>query len=90
MTNSVTEFPISNHLSMFPHFQMRHFQSGGDPSKSPSELLIEWTNQHGCGTTDAQNPNKLNCDLVAQFTCGDHLKDGTDSGNLQFQGPRSG
>ena len=69
---------------------MRYYQSGGDPSKSPSELLIEWTNQHGCGTNDAKNPNKLNCDVVAQFTCGEHLRDGTDLNNLQFTVPRAG
>ena len=67
---------------------MRFFQSGADAKSSPTSLVIEWTNQHGCGTTDAENPNKLNCDIVAQFTCGQHLKDGTDTGNLQFDGPR--
>ena len=69
---------------------MRYFQSGGDSMRSPSELVIEWTNQHGCGTNDAKNPNKLNCDIIAQFTCGDDLKDGTDSGNLQFTKPKNG
>jgi len=69
-------------------YQMKYFQSGPD---STSELVIEWTNQHGCGVNDIKNPNKLNCQILLQFMCQDEgteetekLRDGTDSNDLQF------
>lgn len=32
-----------------------------------SDLVVEWTNQHGCGGNEATDPNKLNCNLVFQY-----------------------
>ena len=80
---------------------MKYFQSGADAETDRSELLIEWTNQHGCGVNEADNPNKLNCQILLQFMCcdedrcddrdveGDVLRDGTNLQDLQYQeGPR--
>lgn len=30
---------------------------------------IEWTDQHGCGGNEAENPQDNNCNVVIQFTC---------------------
>ena len=30
-------------------------------------LQLEWTNQHGCGGNEENDPHKLNCNLVIQF-----------------------
>ena len=34
-----------------------------------SKLPIEWTNQHGCGGNEEDDPHKLNCQLVIQYMC---------------------
>ena len=77
---------------------MKYFESGADSGSDPSELTVVWTNQHGCGVNDADNPNKLNCQILLQFMCcddeggcggggDDPLRDGTDSSDLQFDDP---
>ena len=30
-------------------------------------LQIEWTNQHGCGGNEGNDPHKLNCNVVLQY-----------------------
>lgn len=34
-----------------------------------STLPIEWTAQHGCGGNEKDDPHKLNCNMVIQYTC---------------------
>jgi hypothetical protein len=34
-----------------------------------SIVPVEWTNQHGCGGNLLDDPNKLNCNIVIQYTC---------------------
>lgn len=34
-----------------------------------SKLSLEWTAQHGCGGNEADDPHKLNCNMVLQFAC---------------------
>jgi len=34
-----------------------------------SILPIEWTNQHGCGGNEENDPHKLNCNMVIQYMC---------------------
>ena len=46
----------------------RHFQSGPS-SGGKSTLLLEWTNQHGCGGNENTDPHKLNCNHVIQYMC---------------------
>ena len=41
------------------------FQSG----TSPSELTLEWTNQHGCGRRDANDANWVDCSYTIQYMC---------------------
>lgn len=36
-----------------------------------SYMDIEWTNQHGCGGNEANDPHKQNCNLVLQYMCQD-------------------
>jgi len=78
-------------------YQMRYFQSGPNPETSPSELTVVWTNQHGCGVNEVDNPNKLNCQILLQFMCCDEdkcderdddddlLRDGTQRGDTDFE-----
>ena len=71
---------------------MRFYQSDGYGGfgGGTSELLLEWTQQHGCGINDAANPNKLNCDVVIQFLCDDRLRDGVSTDTPQFTKARTG
>lgn len=34
-----------------------------------SYLDIEWTNQHGCGGSEPDDPHKQNCNMVMQYMC---------------------
>lgn len=43
-----------------------YFQSG---EEAPTELAIEWFNQHGCGLADKNDANWINCQIVIQFMC---------------------
>eukprot|EP01137_Pigoraptor_chileana_P029785 Opistho-2@15445 len=55
-----------------------------------SILPIEWTNQHGCGGRESDDPQQLNCAIILQYTCDStatvddylrvSLRDGTDTG----------
>ncbi|XP_066912366.1 protein DD3-3-like [Clytia hemisphaerica] len=51
-------------------YQMEYFISGNG-NNNPTKLLIEWTNQHGCGgnqsNSNDRNPHKLNCDIIIQY-----------------------
>ena len=42
-----------------------YFQSGS----SPSELTLEWTNQHGCGRKGANDANWVDCAYTIQYMC---------------------
>jgi len=64
-------------------FEMTYFMSPLD-KKGKSVLPIEWTNQHGCGGNDDDNPHKLNCNLVIQMMCQeDDGDDSTDFGEMR-------
>lgn len=39
-----------------------------------SQLMVEWTNQHGCGPDSKQR--NVHCELVLQYTCGEQVRDG--------------
>ena len=39
----------------------------GATSADASRLVVEWTNQHGCGGNEDNTPHKLNCDVVIQY-----------------------
>ena len=41
--------------------------TSGATAKDVSTLIVEWTNQHGCGGNDDTNPSKLNCDITIQY-----------------------
>ena len=43
-----------------------------------TNLLIEWTNQHGCGGNEDNDPHKLNCNIVIQYMVQDY--DGNQAG----------
>ena len=56
---------------------------------------MEWTNQHGCGGNEDDNPNKLNCQLILQYMCEparaanqavqkDDLRDGTTTNQQNY------
>lgn len=60
-------------------YRMKFFQSGNylvkEAPKGRSELVVEWTNQHGCGGNEDTDPHKLNCNLVLQILCQDDSED---------------
>ncbi|XP_078001277.1 protein DD3-3-like [Glandiceps talaboti] len=51
-------------------YRMQYFQSS---SQAESELMLEWTNQHGCGGSEDTDPHKTNCNLVLQYMCQDDV-----------------
>ena len=60
------------------HMQ-KYFQSG-QANGEDTELVMEWTNQHGCGGNEDTDPHKLNCNLVIQYMFMDF--DGDQDGML--------
>ncbi|CBY06809.1 unnamed protein product [Oikopleura dioica] len=66
-----------------------YFQSGS----SPSELTLEWTNQHGCGRRDANDANWVDCSYTIQYMCqpagGDFhtLQNGFDTDTATYTPP---
>lgn len=52
----------------------KYFQSGSNEGEDTT-LQVEWTNQHGCGGNEDNDPHKLNCNLVLQYMVQDY--DGT-------------
>ncbi|KAI6646505.1 Protein DD3-3-like [Oopsacas minuta] len=62
-TGDKTDDPFTEETEIY---YMNYFQSG---SVGRSFLTAEWTNQHGCGGSDNNDPHKLNCQIVIQYTC---------------------
>ncbi|KAK3738793.1 hypothetical protein RRG08_035673 [Elysia crispata] len=58
-------------------YRMKYFQSGSWKTQSGDDgrsfLNIEWTNQHGCGGNEDNNPQKQNCALILQYMCQDDV-----------------
>ncbi|XP_067928510.1 protein DD3-3-like [Watersipora subatra] len=74
-------------------YQMKYFMSGG----GNSYLDVEWTNQHGCGGSEDEDPHKQNCQLVLQFMCqeesisasdDDKIRAGTSTQTQDYNGPQ--
>ena len=63
------------------HFLQHYFQSG-NASDGISNLVVEWTNQHGCGGDEDNDPHKLNCNLVLQYMC----QPGDETDTRKFSG----
>ena len=61
-------------------YYMQYFQSS---DRADSKLTIEWTNQHGCGGNEDDDPNKLNCNIVIQYMVSDVCDAGTDKDCLR-------
>ena len=55
-------------LIQIPTLSMQYYQSGPETA-AESRLIVEWTNQHGCGGSEDSSPHKLNCDIVIQYMC---------------------
>jgi len=84
-------------------YQMVYFQSTSkmNPQKDSSDrgtsfLRVEWTNQHGCGGNDENNPHKDNCQLILQYTCQPDtntpdkytIRDGTTTQTQEYTKPK--
>ncbi|XP_013392122.1 protein DD3-3 [Lingula anatina] len=76
-------------------YQMKFFQSGANAA---SHLTVEWTNQHGCGGNEDDDPHKVNCNIVIQYMCQpaefegnakDRLRDGLNTNRQDYARPRS-
>lgn len=74
-------------------YQMEYFMSGTN-ANDVTKLAMEWTNQHGCGGNEDNNPNKLNCDLIIQYTTEPvgsetnkkfQMRDGTSTSTQNYQ-----
>jgi hypothetical protein len=48
-----------------------------------SQLQVEWTNQHSCGTTGGST--NANCNIVLQYMCSSTLRDGSDTRTIPKQ-----
>ena len=50
-------------------------------------MIVEWTNQHGCGGNDDTNPSKLNCDITIQYMIPEPKYDNayTETGKFMFR-----
>ena len=75
--------------------------SGPTPA-DVSTMIVEWTNQHGCGGNDDNNPSKLNCDITIQYMDADPkeeaygrtseggFRDGTNTGTQNYNANAQG
>jgi hypothetical protein len=54
-------------------YSMQYYASGPTEDEA-SKLIVEWTNQHGCGG-NADSPHKTNCNIVIQMMC---MSNGTE------------
>ena len=62
-------------------------------SSADTILSVEWTNQHGCGSTN----DKVNCNQVLQFMCQptsvtghkDRMREGTNTATQTYQNANS-
>jgi len=63
-------------------YSMQYYASGAE-ANAASKLIVEWTNQHGCGGNTATSPHKVNCNMVIQYMC---MNNGTDSDYPTGQG----
>lgn len=48
-------------------YQMEYMMSGVTKAEA-TKFIFEWTNQHGCGGNEDDNPAKCNCDVIIQYT----------------------
>jgi hypothetical protein len=55
-------------------FLQKYWQSGQEEG---TYLTVEWTNQHGCGGNEDNDPHKLNCNMVIQYMVMDYDPDET-------------
>ena len=57
-------------LSLFlptqKHILQQYYASGPTDAEA-SKLIVEWTNQHGCGG-NKDSPHKTNCNIVIQVS----------------------
>ena len=69
--------------------QEAYFQSG---RTGKSYLNVEWTNQHGCGSSDDPAANTKDCHLVLQYKCtsraGNQVRNGIKTNTPRFTGNR--
>ncbi|XP_067684974.1 protein DD3-3-like [Haliotis asinina] len=74
-------------------YRMKYFQSG--PVKTlqngagESRLVLEWTNQHGCGGNEDDSPQKQNCALILQYLCQDDVDTPTGSADTLRNGVKT-
>ena len=45
----------------------QQYYASGPTEGEASKLIVEWTNQHGCGG-NKDSPHKTNCNIVIQVT----------------------
>jgi len=67
--------------------RQKYFQSGRDVD---TNLVIEWTNQHGCGGNENNDPHKLNCNIVIQYMVQDYDGNQGVTQALRFERLRNG
>ena len=64
-------------------FLQKYWQSGQEEG---TYLMVEWTNQHGCGGNEDTDPHKLNCNMVIQYMVLDYDPDGICSSITSLYG----
>ena len=51
--------------------KFQQYYASGPTTNEGTKLMVEWTNQHGCG----EDHSKMNCNVVIQYMC---QSNGTD------------
>lgn len=62
--HDATKDPANQNANL--QYFYKFFQSG---TTGKSILRFVWTNQHGCGGSEENNPGKLTCNLIFQYMC---------------------
>ena len=69
---------LATPLTWLSFCQQHYFQSGPSVNRltgaGASQLILDWTIQHGCGGNEDTDPQKQNCNLVLQFMCEDAVE----------------
>ena len=78
------DYPAVNQIFHIHAFFLQKYFASGPGKQDISSLVLEWTNQHGCGKDDKKNNRKTNCDFIIQYMIRDDLRDGINTQTQDF------
>ena len=80
----LTSFQEHKTFSYLINIFLQKYFASGPGSGDISSLVLEWTNQHGCGKDDKKNNRKVNCDFIIQYRVDNELRDGINTQTQDF------